>query len=200
MGCLSCCRSGGHEVKLPALAARYQSYATTTNSYTWYAGAATSQIAHNDGQGHTYYTYYTYGSGGVLNSVYVADGRPHSIAFTNDMAGQALRRDESDNNYASGDPHEVWYRFDGRQLGYTGNNGTLDTDYQGSGGGSYTVRGGESLSSIAASLWGDAGLWYQLAGATPASGGVCIDARSLRIDPGPGPEEADQQRAQIEDG
>lgn len=186
----------------------YQSYATTANSYTWYAGAVTDQIAYNDGQGHTYHTYYTYGSGGVLNSVYVADGRPHSIAFTNDMAGQALRRDESDNNYnayAGGDPHEIWYRFDGRQLGYTGNNGTLDTDYQtsvasrtqapgtgafrngqsyggayaefdgrvtqitsyaqDSGGGSYTVRGGESLSSIAASLWGDAGLWYKLAGA-----------------------------------
>lgn len=28
-----------------------------------------------------------------------------------------------------GDPHEVWYRFAGKQIGYVGNNGTLDTGY-----------------------------------------------------------------------
>ena len=45
------------------------------------------------------------------------------------MAGQVIRRDESDNNATNGDPHEIWYRFDGREMGYTGNNTTLDTDY-----------------------------------------------------------------------
>jgi hypothetical protein len=30
---------------------------------------------------------------------------------------------------SNGDPHEIWYRFGGKQMGYTGNNGTLDTDY-----------------------------------------------------------------------
>jgi len=29
----------------------------------------------------------------------------------------------------SGGPHEIWYRYGGRQLGYDGNNGNLDTDY-----------------------------------------------------------------------
>lgn len=37
---------------------------------------------------------------------------------------------------------------------------------------SYTVRSGETLSSIAASLWGDASLWYKLAQAN----GVTADA------------------------
>jgi LysM repeat protein len=49
--------------------------------------------------------------------------------LTNDLNGQALRRDEADYNYSTGDPHEVWYRFGGRQLGYNGNNGTIETSY-----------------------------------------------------------------------
>lgn len=36
---------------------------------------------------------------------------------------------------------------------------------QGSSSGSYTAHGGESLSSIAAAMWGDASLWYKLAAA-----------------------------------
>ena len=39
-----------------------------------------------------------------------------------------LRRDEA--NYLSGgDPHEVWHRFNGREIGYTGNNGSTAADY-----------------------------------------------------------------------
>ena len=38
------------------------------------------------------------------------------------------RRDEKD-NLAGGDPHEIWYRFSGRQRAYVGNNGTIDIDY-----------------------------------------------------------------------
>ena len=44
------------------------------------------------------------------------------------MAGQVLRRDEADAKNI-GDPHEIWYRFDGREVGFTGNNGTMDVDY-----------------------------------------------------------------------
>ena len=41
-----------------------------------------------------------------------------------------MRRDEADNVYYNtttglgGDPHEVWYRFAGKELGYVGNNAT----------------------------------------------------------------------------
>ena len=87
-----------------------------------------------------------------------------------------------------GDPHEIWYRFSGRQQAYVGNNGTIDVSYldsvpqkqlggpelgtsyadfdlaydpinayeQGSRGGTYTVQAGDTLSGIAAALWGDA--------------------------------------------
>jgi len=45
------------------------------------------------------------------------------------MNGQVIRRDEADNNGSNGDPHEVWYYFNGREMTFTGNNGTLNTDY-----------------------------------------------------------------------
>ncbi len=63
------------------------------------------------------------------------DGRPRTIAYTSLMDGQIVRRDEADNiaynssSNTGGDPHEIWYRYAGRELGYVGNNGSLDTDY-----------------------------------------------------------------------
>src|SRR5262249_13445580 len=46
--------------------------------------------------------------------------------------------------------------------------------YQGSSAGSYTVNGGETLSSIAQSLWGDASLWWKLAQANGLSGSSAL--------------------------
>jgi hypothetical protein len=83
----------------------------------------------------TYTTSYSYGGSGQLASIYVADGRPRTITFTTDMLGQVIRRDEADNIaynaswQTGGDPHEVWYRYNGKQIAYSGNNGTFDTDY-----------------------------------------------------------------------
>ncbi len=146
------------------------------------------------------------------------------MTYTNDVSGQAVRRDEID-GLTSGDPHEIWYRYGGKQMGYTGNNGTLNTDYdasissrtrepgtgpfrsgsnvskahadfdlsleqinsysQGGAGGSYTVRGGETLSSIAAQLWGDASLWYKLAEANGMTGSAALmEGQSLTIPAG----------------
>ncbi|MFN5128426.1 MAG: LysM peptidoglycan-binding domain-containing protein [Sphingomonadaceae bacterium] len=68
-----------------------------------------------------------------MTSAYIADGKPRSVSFTLDEIGQIIRRDES--GYISGqtgNPHEVWYRFSGRQMGYTGNNGTSDLSYDAS--------------------------------------------------------------------
>ena len=48
--------------------------------------------------------------------------------MSSDVLGQAIARDEAD-QVCGGDPHERWYRFNGRQLGYVGNNGTLNVDY-----------------------------------------------------------------------
>ena len=138
----------------------------------------------------------------------IADGRPRHVAFVNDLAGQALARDEAD-KLATGDPHGRWYRFDGREMGSISNDGTDETsyarsidrrlaaaapdatgpfrdggaasvanaDYDGQvrsitsfssasdAGGLHTVREGDTLTGLAASLWGDASLWYKLASA-----------------------------------
>jgi SAM-dependent methyltransferase len=53
---------------------------------------------------------------------------------------------------------------------------------QGSGSGAITARGGESLQAIAASLWGDSGLWYKLAQANGLSGDTTRSADPSRHD------------------
>ncbi|RHW16240.1 hypothetical protein D1610_16785, partial [Sphingomonas gilva] len=192
---------------------------STSNTYHWYAGAELYRTSiSRDGQ--TQVSTYNRDGAGVLESVAIADGRPRTIAFANDVDGLAIARDESDNDPGHGDPHERWYRFAGRELGAIGNNGTTDVDYkaslglrtraygttwygsgafrsgqfsglahgdfadgydaitsyeQGSEGGGYVVRGGETLASIAAMQWGDASLWYKLA-----------EANGLAGDPGSG--------------
>lgn len=187
---------------------------STTNSYQWWDGAVQSSIAYkpNTSQSTTYNTTFYYNGLGQLSSVYIADGKPRSVSFTLDELGQIIRRDESQPSGQTGSPHEVWYRFSGRQLGYTGNNGTADVaiaqsiserqtvqptnpgtfrngqtygiayaDFaqnydplnsysQGSAGGTYTVRAGDSLQSIAQAIYGDSSLWYKIAEANGLSG------------------------------
>jgi YD repeat-containing protein len=100
--------------------------------YAWYDGAVQSQIRFrpDTNSGTAFNTTFSYNGSGHLLSAQVNDGRPRTVSYTNDLTGQTIRRDESDRNYSSGDPHEVWYRFGGKQMGYVGNNGTLDTDYK----------------------------------------------------------------------
>ena len=61
--------------------------------------------------------------------MFINDGRDRTISFKNDLNGQVIRRDETDNNGSNGDPHEVRYRFNGVELAMIGNNGTTDVDY-----------------------------------------------------------------------
>ena len=107
----------------------------TRNSYAWRDGAVQTQIAYqpNTSQGTVYNTIFTLNALGQMTSAYIADGKPRSVSFTLDEIGQIIRRDES--GYISGqtgNPHEIWYRFSGRQMGYTGNNGTSDLSYDAS--------------------------------------------------------------------
>ena len=111
----------------------FQNSSRTENDYEWFDGAVQSQIRHtpNTSQsGTVYITDFTYSDAGILTEIHVQDGRERYVSILSDMNGLAIRRDENDLNYSQGDPHEVWYRFNGKQMGYTGNNGTLDTDYQ----------------------------------------------------------------------
>ncbi|MBN8809385.1 MAG: hypothetical protein J0I47_14280 [Sphingomonas sp.] len=112
-----------------------QPTSTTTSTYDWYDGAVLRQVAYAVSGQSTRYTYYTNSASGVFQQASVQDGRPRTITVTSDALGQAVRRDEQDGNawneatFTGGDPHEVWYRFNGRQVGYTGNDGTWDTSY-----------------------------------------------------------------------
>ena len=209
--------------------ANYQASHTATD-YAWYDGAVQSAVRYtpNTSQGTVYTTSYAYSGTGVLTGATINDGRPRSISVRSDALGQVLRRDEADTNYAQADPHDLWYRFDGRQIGHVGNDGRyeqgyaesladrthvqfggtgafrygstlgigtaefgerltpIDTYAQGSaGGGSYTVRAGDSLAGIATHLWGDASLWYKLAQANGLSGDAGLVAgRALTIPAG----------------
>ncbi len=56
---------------------------------------------------------------------------------------------------------------------------------QGSAAGTITARGGETLQAVAASLWGDSGLWYKLAQANGLSGDAALSAgQTLRVPAG----------------
>jgi YD repeat-containing protein len=182
----------------------------SANTYAWWGGAVTSSIVYDPDYTHSHpnmwtstYNYTQVGGQARLDSVTIADGRPRTVSYRSDLSFQVIRRDESDNVSTQGDPHEIWYRFGGREIGYVGNNGTANitdvasvhervatqgtgafrdgattpsaySDYdgaydalnsfnQGSSASSYTVQAGDTLSGIAAQLWGDANLWYKLA-------------------------------------
>ena len=107
----------------------------TTNTYVWWDGAMQDETVYDNDTSNgsntpweSQYNYKALGGSANLVSVGIADGRPRVVRFLSDVMGQVLRRDESD-NLSGGDPHEVWYRFSGREMAYVGNNGTLDTDY-----------------------------------------------------------------------
>ncbi len=99
---------------------------TTSNSYAWYGGAVLTGTSVTR-SGATTSSSYDYDAAGQLKSAYINDGRSREVKFTNDLFGQVIRRDED--GPSTGSPHEVWHRFGGRQMGYVGNNGTLDTNY-----------------------------------------------------------------------
>ncbi|MFA7601470.1 MAG: LysM peptidoglycan-binding domain-containing protein [Novosphingobium sp.] len=102
----------------------------TTYAWAWWDAAqqATMTYKPNTSQSTTWGTTYAYDANGHLTSAYVSDGRPRTITYVNDASGQVLVRRETDNT-ANGDPKQVWWYFDGRQMGTTGNNGNDDPDY-----------------------------------------------------------------------
>lgn len=208
---------------------------STVNAYAWRDGAMQSTITFDGDTGSTSNTIYTtsmyYDAAGRLTGAYIGDGKPRSVAYTLDEAAQIIRRDETRPSNAPsaqiGSPHEVWYRYGGREMGYTGNNATQDMDYessiaerqlvplsnpgtfrngymgaisyadfaqsadpinsysQGAAGGSYVVRTGDTLQSIAQAVWGDSSLWYKLADANGITGNAgLIEGQVLQLPAG----------------
>ena len=106
--------------------ATYQNASSTVNAYQWWDGAVQGTITNkpDTGSSTAFTTSFIYDSFGQLYRVSINDGRPRTVNYRTNGDGQIIRRDESDNNSANGDPHEVWYRFNGMEVGYIGNNGT----------------------------------------------------------------------------
>jgi YD repeat-containing protein len=116
----------------------YQNSSLTTNSYDYWDGAVQASIVYDSDTASSsnpiYTTTFYYNGVGQLSSVYIGDGKPRSVTFTNDENGQVIKRSETRPYNApsaqTGSPHEIWYRFAGKEMGYTGNNNTDDKDYQ----------------------------------------------------------------------
>lgn len=94
------------------------SSSSVTNAYQWRDGAVLSSANLSGTTSGT--TVYHYSGTGVMTEAVITDGRSRTVTFTTDVNGQVIRRKEADNG-TGGDPNEIWYRFNGRQLGQTGN-------------------------------------------------------------------------------
>ena len=183
--------------------------------YVMYEKATLSQSIYkpNKSSGTTYYNNYQIDSWGYTRQVDIIDGRPRRVIIKHDENNQILSREEDENSYNRGNPRQIYYYFNGKQLGEVSNDGTTNVDYQesvaqrgavvpsspgpfrsgslnnathtdfnqhldyintfaqsSSERSSYTVQTGDSLQSIAASVWGDASLWYKVAEANGLSG------------------------------
>jgi YD repeat-containing protein len=99
----------------------------TVNSYTWLDTARESAISYNDGQGHTYDSTFYYDAHGHLHAVYIHDGRPRTVNYVTDENQQVMSRKEYSS--ASSNPEELYYYFNGVQVGDVGNDGPSTTDY-----------------------------------------------------------------------
>ncbi|KQM23101.1 hypothetical protein ASE73_02440 [Sphingomonas sp. Leaf24] len=102
---------------------------TTTNSYEWRDAAQLTGTVTTKTNANTAYTSYTYSGVGQLDMVSIGGDRARTVTFVNDLAGQVIKRDEADSNATTGDPHEIWYRHGGREMGYVGNNGSASDSY-----------------------------------------------------------------------
>ncbi|WP_156420449.1 MULTISPECIES: LysM peptidoglycan-binding domain-containing protein [unclassified Sphingopyxis] len=210
---------------------------STTTSYEWWDGAVQTYITHDSdtgsGSNPIYNTDLQLNGLGQLVAAEVDDGVARDVTYKLDENGQIIRRDETrESTPSQASPHEIFYRFAGKQMGMIGNNGTSDTGYsesvversaydepptssnaglfrngkktgasfyadfaqsltpansnaQGSSGGSYTVRAGDTLATIAQMLYGDANLWYKIAEANGlSSGSALVEGMALTLPAG----------------
>ncbi|MBX3604597.1 MAG: hypothetical protein KF788_04970 [Piscinibacter sp.] len=121
----------------------------------------------------------------VFNDSGSADDKVTESDFAYDNQGRiVLESQRIDDAGTSSSGVREYYFANGHQVGMLGN-GTLESAqfdfaytpisaaYPGSSPGSYSVRSGDTLQSIAAAVWGDQSLWYLIA-----------DANSLNFQPG----------------
>ena len=102
----------------------------TSYSYDWHDGAQVERTVyledvHNRKTSDANITTHNYNANGHLTSANISDGQSRTVRYTNDLTGQVLKRKITT---SGSDPTEIWYRFGGREMGYIGNNGTLNVD------------------------------------------------------------------------
>ncbi|WP_019962477.1 RHS repeat domain-containing protein, partial [Woodsholea maritima] len=111
---------------------QFQSTNTTSYEYDWYSNAVQKAITVSSSvssrNGVTTQSYINVGGQAWLTKANVTGGRARHINYTLDMSGQVIARDEN-NHTSTGEPHERWYRFGDKQMGYIGNNGNTDFSY-----------------------------------------------------------------------
>jgi hypothetical protein len=171
----------------------------TKNVYEWWDGARIQSTVYdpNIAQGgvNNNSSYY-YDDAGHLASVHIQDGNPRTVSFITNAEGLVLRRQERDGVSYTANPLDLHYYFDGVRIGDVGNEGAVRADFDQNaddpGGrghdpapGRYTVEAGDTLASVAQSLWGDANLWWRLAEANGLSGAeTLIAGQSLTVPQG----------------
>ncbi|PVM82863.1 calcium-binding protein, partial [Caulobacter radicis] len=176
----------------------------TVNTYVWWDGPQqnTITIRPDITKSTVNVSTFTYDTSGNVVSVAIQDGRPRTVNYVTNAAGQVISRKEA--SAASANPIEYYYRFNNIQRANIGNDGpngktnyaasiaqrssaAQSTAFQGGaatsyadmdqqydalnanslaeaeGAPTYTVVQGDTLQSIAASVWGDASLWYLIA-------------------------------------
>jgi hypothetical protein len=129
------------------------------------------------------YSTYAIGAHGEVLSATIQDGAPRTVNYVEDASGQVIRRRETSGTGAASTGTELsnnrWYRFAGVELFESG---SATTGADGIASASYTVREGDTLVSIASSLWGDGALWYKLAEANGLTlGSALIAGRTLSV-------------------
>jgi YD repeat-containing protein len=105
--------------------------AETKTSYVWWDGARQGEVVYkpNVSAATTNRSSFAYDTTGRLSAVSIADGRSRTVTYVTNAEGHVLSRQEADYIAATGDPRQLRYQFDGRQLGDIGNDGPGDTDY-----------------------------------------------------------------------
>jgi hypothetical protein len=129
------------------------------------------------------YSTYAIGAHGEVLSATIQDGAPRTVNYVEDASGQVIRRRETSGTGTASTGTELsnnrWYRFAGVELFESG---SATTGADGIASASYTVREGDTLVSIASSLWGDGALWYKLAEANGFTlGSALIAGRTLSV-------------------
>jgi YD repeat-containing protein len=116
-------------VKITSGGSTNQPTTDTVNSYAWWQQAQQSVITYKPDitQSTTNTSTFAYDASGHLTTVNIQDGRPRTVSYVTDAAGQILSRVEASS--ASSNPVEYYYDFNGMRLGDIGNNGPSQTNY-----------------------------------------------------------------------